>query len=109
LPRVWTATWVLLVALGWASIVYAHGPTVAVAYRGIVPPTLTIRIGEKVHFRNTNSTGSPCTVVLDDGTATGPTLGRSEGWHHPFEEVGRFPFHVKEMPSVKGVIIVVAE
>jgi len=92
-----------------AAQVAAHGPSVAVSYRGVTPKTLTIRVGEKVHFRNANSTGGPCTVVLDDGTATGPTLGRAEGWHHAFEQAGNFAYHVEEMPSAKGLIVVVAE
>jgi plastocyanin len=99
----------VLGALWLAVPAAAHGPSVAVSYRGVQPPTLTIRVGEKVHFRNANPTGSPCTVVLDDGSATGPTLGRSKGWHHPFEQAGRFGYHLAEMPSAKGVVIVVEE
>lgn len=99
----------LLITVSLAVPAWAHGPSVAVAYRGIEPPTLTIRVGDKVHFRNVNPTGSPCTLVLDDGSAILPTLTRSEGWHHGFEKPGHFAFYVKEMPSAKGVIVVVSD
>ena len=91
----------------WAGPATAHGPTVRVAWSGLQPPALTVRAGTTVHFHNANSSGSPCTVVADDGSFTGPTLGRAEGWHRTFETPGRFDYHLSEQPSAKGRIVVV--
>jgi len=85
----------------------AHGPTVKVAYGGVKPTALTIRVGDTVHFHNHNASGSPCTVAARDGSFESPTLGRGEGWHHTFETPGRFPFVVREFPSAAGAIVVV--
>jgi len=102
---------VIAVVLGLlvASSALAHGPTVTVAYAGVKPATLTIRVGETVHFKNGNSSGAVCTVVIEDGSSTSRAVTRAQGWHHTFERAGRFPFQVKEMGSAKGVIVVVAE
>lgn len=85
----------------------AHGSTIRVAWSGIQPRTLTVRAGTEVHFHNANSSGSPCTVVSEDGSFESPTLGRAEGWHHIFAEPGTFAFHLKEQAGATGVVVVV--
>ena len=57
------------------------------------------------------------TVTADDGSfdsspgcATGSEkdcLSAGETWKHKFATVGRFPYHSKTHPEVKGVIVVV--
>lgn len=91
----------------WAGPASAHGPTVRVAWSGLKPATLTVRAGTTVHFHNANSSGSPSTVVADDGSFSSPTLGRAEGWHYTFEAPGSFDYHLSEQPSAKGRIVVV--
>jgi plastocyanin len=85
----------------------AHGPTVRVTWSGVQPSNTTVRAGATVHFHNGNASGSPCTLVADDGSFESPTLGRAEGWHHVFAKPGTFIFHVKEMTSARGTIVVV--
>jgi plastocyanin len=87
----------------------AHGTTIRVAWSGIQPPTVTVRAGAEVHFHNSNSSGSPCTVIFDDGSIESPTLGRAGGWHHVFTEAGTYAYHLKEHPSAKGSVVVVAK
>lgn len=93
-----------LVLLSAAAL--AHGPTVRVSYSGITPPRLVVAVGTTVHFHNANSGGGVCTVVTEGGAWESPPLGRSEGWHHTFEEPGTFEFHVKEFSSAKGTLVV---
>lgn len=85
----------------------AHGPTVRVSWSGVKPGKITVRAGATVHFHNANSSGSPCTLVAEDGSFESPTLGRAEGWHHVFAKPGTFTYHVKEMTSARGTIVVV--
>ncbi len=88
---------------------WAHGPTVRVSPGRVVPPVLTIRAGDTVHFHNASSSGAGCTVVADDGSFESPTLGRAEGYHHTFEEPGEVAFHLKESSKARGRVIVVAD
>ncbi len=99
---------ILLVSTG-SPPANAHGTTVRVSWSGIQPPTLTVRVGTEVHFHNANSSGSPCTVVAEDGSFESPTLGRAEGWHHVFAKPGSFAFHLVEQPGAKGKVVVVEE
>ena len=108
LPALLRLGCVALLLLG-SSPAAAHGPTMRVAWSGIQPPKLTIRVGATVHFHNANTSGAPCTVVADDGSFRSPTLGRAEGWHHTFEKAGTFAFHLSEQSGAKGRIVVVEE
>lgn len=85
----------------------AHGATVSVSWSGVVPDHLTLEVGGTVHFTNANSSANPCTVVADDDSFESPPLKRGEGWHHTFKKAGSYGFHVKEMATVRGVILVV--
>lgn len=94
-------------SLGQPPVALAHGDTVRVAYGSVKPERLVVKVGTTVHFHNANASGAPCTVVLDDGSATSPALGRAVGWHHTFEKAGEFVFHLSEYPSRTGTIVVV--
>jgi plastocyanin len=98
-----------LVASGlllWASAAFGHGPTVKISYGRVVPKTLTVNVGQVVHFQNVSPSPNPVTVVADDGSFESPTLARAEGWHHTFETPGRYDFHVAEFSSARGSVIV---
>jgi len=97
----------IAVALALAGHAAAHGATVRVSWSGVKPEKITVRAGATVHFHNANASGSPCTLVADDGSFESPTLGRAEGWHHVFGEPGTFTYHVKEMSDARGTIVVV--
>lgn len=61
--------------------------------------------------------GTVHTVTADDGSfdsspdctegTENDCLVAGETWEHVFDTVGRFPFHSKTNPDVKGVIVVV--
>lgn len=97
----------LAVALAAAPPAAAHGPTVRVSWSAVKPTKLTIRVGDTVHFINANASGSPCTVVADDGSFESPTLGRAEGWHYTFEKAGTFSYQIQEMSNSRGTVVVV--
>ena len=77
-----------------------------VAYSGIKPARLVIPVGATVHFHNANLGGGVITLVGDEGSFESPPLPKGEGWHHTFEEAGSFSFHVKELSSVRGTVVV---
>ena len=89
-----------------ASTAQAHGDTIRLSYAAVRPERLTVPAGTTVHFENANASGSPITVVVGDGVARSPVLGRAEGWHYTFESPGEHRFVVEEAPSRTGVVIV---
>ncbi len=103
-PSLFLAFVLLLAATAPAA---AHGPSVGVSWSGVKPAKLTVRAGDTVHFTNANASGSPCTVLADDGSFESPTLGRAEGWHHTFAKPGTFAYHLKEMTGARGTVVVV--
>ena len=62
----------------------AHGPTFEVAYSGVRPQQLVIRVGDTVHFRNRNLAAGACTLVTEDGEWI-PSLPRGGDHHETFE------------------------
>lgn len=101
-----TALAVLAVVLT-AGVATAHGPTVRVSYKGIQPERLVVEVGQTVHFHNANSSGAPCTIVAEGGAFVSPTLGRAEGYHYTFEELGTVQYKIQEFPGVTGRVTVV--
>ena len=99
------ACFALALALG-ASGAHAHGDTIRVSYAVLKPERLTVPAGTTVHFENANASGAPCTIVIGDGVARSPALGRAEGWHYTFENPGEHRFFVEEAPSRAGAVIV---
>ena len=87
----------------------AHGPTLRLAYDGLKPARLAIRVGQTVHFHNASTTPRTFTVQADDGSFESPPLPRGEGWHHTFESSGAFDLHVKEHPKLRATIFVAPE
>ncbi len=83
----------------------AHGPTIKLSYGQVVPARLTIRVGDTVHFHNTNLGGGDCTLVSQ--TLEAPVLAPGKGWHHTFTEPGEHAFHLKERASRQGRVRVV--
>lgn len=84
----------------------AHGPSVKLSYGRVTPPQLAIRAGDTVHFHNHSTTPRTFTVRGAEGSFEGPPLPRGEGWHHTFEEAGRYDYAIVEMPGMKGTILV---
>ena len=89
-----------------AGYALAHGDTIRVSYARVQPERLVVIAGTTVHFHNANQSGAPCTVVIGEGEAKRPALGRADGWHYTFETAGTFSFFIEEFPSRSGTVIV---
>lgn len=98
----------ILLGMVLASAAAAHGPTVDVSYKGVKPERLVVRVGDTVHFRNGNLSAGAVTLVAEEGDLGVPVLPRGGDHHVTFDEPGEYHYFVKEFPSVKGVLIVVA-
>jgi len=70
------------------------------------PADVTIAVGDSVVFHNMVEMPGGHTVVADDGSFESPALAKDARYTHTFEKAGRYPFHVKQHPSVKGTVIV---
>ena len=69
------------------------------------PAKLTVKTGETVLW--TNSDDNDHTVISDeDGLFESGNLGRGETFKHTFEKAGKFPYHCKYHPRMKGVVVV---
>lgn len=108
-PPLLTGCTIALMALAVVANASAHGPTVRLAYGGVKPASLTVRVGDTVHFVNANIGGGACTVVGDDGSFESPPIARSGGWHRIFEKAGTFAYQLKEAGSASGRIVVVGK
>lgn len=69
------------------------------------PSCLTIEAGDTVCFVNASS---DCHTVTDDlpGTVCSGDILPGKSYERTFTSAGKFPFHCKVMPSMKGEIIV---
>ena len=73
------------------------------------PAVLKIRAGEKVVWINQDD--SDHTVVSDDPDDKdfrSDNLGHGDTFSHTFKKAGKFPYHCKYHPRMKGIIIVSA-
>jgi len=98
------ASFTLMLATAGEAV--AHGDTIKVSYAAVRPEKLIIKAGTTVHFHNANASPKVCTIVFDEGGLESPALARAEGWHYTFEKPGQYTFHLKELPSRTGVIVV---
>lgn len=68
-----------------------------------LPPTLEIKKGETIEWKNDDITPH---------TATSPSFGDSgsiasgQSWQHTFTEAGNFPYACTFHPTMRGVVIV---
>jgi hypothetical protein len=67
------------------------------------PGVVETRRGLPVTFHNLAPGPELLTIVADDGSFESWPLGPRSQWTHVFEGAGRFPFHVKEHPEIRGV------
>ncbi len=80
--------------------------TVEVGHGSLDPAEVRIEAGETVTFENVQAMPGGHTVVADDGSFRSHGLAQGETYTERFEEPGRYPYHIAEHPSGKGVIIV---
>lgn len=100
----------------WAAPALAHGPTCAVSSTTVRPARLVVEVGDTVHFRNANSSGTPVTLLFEEAPAAArpsadeplrsPTMGRAGDWHYTFEVAGEYRFVVEGL-SARGAVTVV--
>jgi plastocyanin len=109
--------WGAAVALSGALVVGAAGVSSAAGRPAAVPKasvkiqnslfmpkTLTIAVGTKVTWTNTDPTGHNATF---SGFAS-PTLGAGKSWSHKFTTVGTFKYHCTLHPEMTGKVVVTA-
>ena len=101
------ARWMAVLWLLGAGPAVAHGPAVELSLDRVSPAAITIGAGQWVHFKNTSVTPRTMTVRAADGSFESPAMGRGEGWHHTFEDVGTHSYGVMEFPSMTGEVTVV--
>ena len=69
------------------------------------PATLTIKAGQTVEW--TNKDDNDHTVVSDEEDLFGSdNIGRNETFKFTFKKKGKFAYHCKYHPRMKGVIVV---
>lgn len=68
------------------------------------PASLTIAVGEHVHFNNHDGVAHTATSdsgAFDTGNIAGGASGEAQ-----FDRAGTFPYHCKVHPAMKGTIVV---
>jgi len=72
------------------------------------PATLSIKPGETVIWVNKDDNDH--TVTSDDGnTLKSENLGSGDSYKHTFDKAGKFKYHCKYHPRMKGLVTVAAE
>lgn len=95
-----------LALFSWAGSAAAAGSMVMISHNHLEPLELTVAAGTTVEFHNTVEMPGGHTIVADDGSFKSPDLAKDQFWSHKFEKPGRYPYHIKQHPNAKGMIIV---
>ena len=100
----------LLLALVFISAKSPDAHKVTIKNLKYDPPKLTIKPGETVVW--TNLDDNDHTVIADDKDANGnpvfasDNLGNGDKFQFTFAKRGKFPYHCKYHPRMKGIVIV---
>jgi len=78
--------------------------TVAIDNFAYAPAQLAIKAGATVEW--TNRDDSPHTATADDDSFGSPVLDTHQSFRFTFSKAGRFPYHCKLHPMMKGAITV---
>jgi plastocyanin len=68
------------------------------------PATLTVKVGDKVTWKNSDSAAH--TVTFDDGSADSNNIDNNATFDHTFSTAGTFAYHCKIHTNMKGTITV---
>src|SRR5690242_7144954 len=68
------------------------------------PPKLTIKPGETVVWTNQDSNDH--TVIADDDSFKSDNLGAGDKFKYTFDKKGKFPYHCRYHPRMKGLVLV---
>jgi plastocyanin len=68
------------------------------------PATLTVKAGDKVTWKNSDSAAH--TVTFDDGSADSNDIANNATFDHTFSTAGTFAYHCKIHTNMKGTITV---
>jgi plastocyanin len=108
------ATLTLLALLLAAALAPAQQPKahkIAIRELKYDPPKLTIKAGETVEWHNADDNDHTVTSDQKLDRSSKPlfdsdNMSRGESFRHRFDKKGKFPYHCKYHPRMKGVIIV---
>lgn len=95
----------LLLAM-FAGSALASDVRVEVGHARLDPATVVVSEGDTVTFHNVDSMPGGHSVVADDGSFASPPLAKDERWSYTFDEIGVYPYHIKEHPGAKGKVTV---
>jgi plastocyanin len=77
---------------------------VTITDTGFNPAEATIKVGEKIVWRNDGK--ETHAVVFDDGSVTSPDIAPGTPAVHAFDKAGTYAYHCSKHPDMKGVIVV---
>jgi plastocyanin len=95
--------------LGPASAATSGGPSPALSVQikdfKYAPPTMTVHVGDTVHFVNDDSEAH--TVTAEDKSFDSAGLDTGDAWDHAFTKAGTYKYFCALHPFMKGTITVV--
>ena len=94
----------IAVALVLAASAAAATVTVRITNNGFAPANVTIKGGDTVTWRNTDTVNRQ--VVANNGSFASPVLAPGKTYSYKFNQAGRFPYHDALKPAHKGTITV---
>ena len=80
------------------------GATVDIKNTAFNPTTITVKVGDKVTW--TNSDGFAHTVTFDDNSADSGNLDGGKTFDHQFTTAGTFAYHCKNHANMKATVTV---
>lgn len=84
---------------------YTEDSVVSIKDKLVAPQTIKGLLGKKVIWKN--MTSKTHTIVFDKGGYFTPAIKPEKTAEIIFDTVGKFPYHSKEAPSIKGVVTIV--
>lgn len=83
---------------------YTEDSVVQIENKSLKPQTIKGQPGKKVIWKNISSTTH--TVVFDKGAYFTPPIKPEESAEIVFDKTGSFSYHSKEVPSIKGSVVI---
>jgi plastocyanin len=95
---------VALVALTAAAPSAATGNVVHIHDDAFVPPSLSVKAGDKITFVNDDDDAH--TATADDASWDSEGLNQGQKWTHVFTKAGKVAYHCTVHPMMHGTIVV---
>ena len=87
-----------------APAVRADGPTIVIHDGSFDPPTVTVRVGERVSW--TNASSRSVELITADGALDSGEVAPGAGFEHVFDAPGTVEYFVGGDPRVRATIVV---